>query len=242
MIAAQSTLRSIALDQPATIRVFERLHLDYCCGGNRPLSEACAQKGLDVEAVLTSLAEATSANVPAPKDFSQAAPSELIRHIVKTHHDYIRNELPRLLPMAQRVTAKHGPSHPEAGQIERQLIQLAEELLLHLQKEEIVLFPYIEKLEQRHNGSAQAPEACFASVESPIRMMMHEHESAGALMEEMRAATGGFTPWNGACPTTVGLYDGLDAFERDLHRHVHLENNVLFPAAIALEQEVLAAQ
>ena len=242
MIAAQTTLRSIALDQPATIRVFERLHLDYCCGGNRPLAEACAQKGLDVETVVARLAEATSANAPALKDFSQAAPSELIRHIVKTHHGYIRNELPRLLPMAQRVAAKHGPSHPEAGQIERQLTQLAEELLLHLQKEEIVLFPYIEKLEQRHNGSAKAPEACFASVESPIRMMMHEHESAGALMEEMRAATGGFTPWNGACPTTVGLYDGLDAFERDLHRHVHLENNVLFPAAIALEQEVLAAQ
>lgn len=240
MIAAQSTLRSIALDQPATIRVFERLHLDYCCGGNRPLAEACAQKGLDVEAVVASLAEATSGNAPALKDLSQAAPSELIRHIVKTHHGYIRNELPRLLPMAQRVAAKHGPSHPEAGQIERQLTQLAEELLLHLQKEEIVLFPYIEKLEQRHNGSAKAPEACFASVESPIRMMMHEHESAGALMEEMRAATGGFAPWNGACPTTVGLYDGLDAFERDLHRHVHLENNVLFPAAIALEQALLA--
>ncbi|MDE3186325.1 MAG: iron-sulfur cluster repair di-iron protein [Acidobacteriota bacterium] len=242
MIAAQSTLRSIALDQPATIRVFERLHLDYCCGGNRPLAEACAQKGLDVETVVASLAEAASGNAPVVKDFSQAAPAELIRHIVQTHHGYVRNELPRLLAMAERVAAKHGPAHPEAGQIERQLSQLAEELLLHLQKEEIVLFPYIEKLEQRHNGSAKVPEACFGSVESPIRMMMHEHESAGALMEEMRAATGGFTPWDGACPTTVGLYDGLDAFERDLHRHVHLENNLLFPMAIALEQEVLAAK
>ena len=242
MIAAQSTLRSIALEEPATIRVFERLHLDYCCGGNRALADVCAKAGLDVETVVACLAEAAQAKAPAIKDYSQAPPAELIHHIVKSHHGYIRNELPRLLPMAQRVAAKHGPMHPEAVQIERQLKQLANELLLHLQKEEIVLFPYIETLERRRNGGAEAPEACFASVESPIRMMMHEHESAGALMEEMRAATSGFTPWNGACPTTVGLYDGLDAFERDLHRHVHLENNLLFPAAITLEQEVLAAQ
>lgn len=242
MIAAQSTLRTIALEQPATIRVFERLHLDYCCGGNRPLAEACAQKGLDVESVVASLSEAVNGTTSAVRDFSQTAPSELIHHIVKTHHGYIRNELPRLLAMAERVSTKHGPAHPEVGQIDRQLNQLAEELLPHLQKEEIVLFPYIQKLESRRNGGAQAPEACFASVESPIRMMVHEHESAGALMDDMRAATGGFTPWEGACPTTVGLYDGLDAFERDLHRHVHLENNLLFPAAIALEQEVPAAQ
>jgi len=242
MIAAQSTLRSIALEEPATIRVFERLHLDYCCGGNRALADVCAKAGLDVETVVACLAEAAQAKAPAIKDYSQTPPAELIRHIVKSHHGYIRNELPRLLPMAQRVAAKHGPTHPEAVQIEQQLKQLANELLLHLQKEEIVLFPYIETLERRRNGGAEAPEACFASVESPIRMMMHEHESAGALMEEMRAATSGFTPWNGACPTTVGLYDGLDAFERDLHRHVHLENNLLFPAAITLEQEVLAAQ
>jgi regulator of cell morphogenesis and NO signaling len=242
MIATETTLRSIALEQPATIRVFERLNLDYCCGGNRPLAEACAQKGLDVEAVVASLTEAAQGNAPAARDFTEAAPSELIHHIVKTHHAYVRNELPRLLAMAERVGSKHGPTHPEVTQIERQLNQLGEELLMHLQKEEIVLFPYIEKLERRRNGSAQAPEACFASVESPIRMMVHEHESAGALMEAMREATGGFKPWTGACPTTVGLYDGLDAFERDLHRHVHLENNILFPAAIAMEQEVLAAQ
>lgn len=242
MIATESTLRSIALEQPATIRVFERLNLDYCCGGNRPLAEACMQKGLEVEAVVASLKEAAQGNTAAVKDFSQAAPSELIRFIVKTHHEYVRHELPRLLAMAERVARKHGPLHPEATQIDRQLNQLADELLMHLQKEELVLFPYIEKLEGKRNGSAQAPEACFASVESPIRMMVHEHENAGALMEQMREATRGFAPWEGACPTTVGLYDGLDAFERDLHRHVHLENNILFPAAIAMEQEVLAAQ
>jgi regulator of cell morphogenesis and NO signaling len=241
MIAAQSTLRSIALEQPATIRVFESFHLDYCCGGNRPLAEACAQKGLDVEAVLAQLTEAAHAAVPAAADFSQATGAELIRHIVGTHHAYVRSELPRLLPMAQRAAAKHGPTRPELVQIEQQLNQLADELLFHLQKEERILFPYIEALEQSRSGHTQAPQACFATVESPIQAMVNEHEAAGALLEQMRSATGSFTPWAGACPTLVGLYDGLDAFERDLHRHVHLENNLLFPRAIALEKEVLVA-
>ena len=242
MIAAQSTLRSIALEQPATIRVFERFHLDYCCGGNRPLAEACAQKGLAVETVLANLDEAANAVPAAATDFSEATQTELIRHIVETHHAYVHSELARLLPLAERAAAKHGPVRPELGQIDRQLRQLADELLFHLNKEERILFPYIEDLERSRNHAGSAPKACFPSVESPIKAMINEHEAAGALLDEMRTATQNFTPWNGACPTLVGLYDGLDAFERDLHRHVHLENNLLFPRAIAMEADVLAAQ
>ena len=242
MFTSQSTLRSIALAQPATIRVFERFHLDYCCGGNRPLAEACLQKGIDSESLLAALAEAANAPESADRDFSQAAPAELIRHIVGTHHAYIRGELPRLLPMAKRVAAKHGPAHPEFIQIERQLGQLADELTFHLNKEERILFPFIEALEANRNGNAPAPQACFATVESPIQAMIAEHEEAGALLDHMRSSTGGFTPPADACPTLVGLLDGLDAFERDLHRHVHLENNLLFPLAIAMEKAVSVAQ
>jgi regulator of cell morphogenesis and NO signaling len=144
--------------------------------------------------------------------------------------------------MAKRVAAKHGPAHPEFIQIERQLGQLADELTFHLNKEERILFPYIEALEANRNGDAPAPQACFATVESPIQAMIAEHEAAGALLENMRASTGGFTPPADACPTLAGLLDGLDAFERDLHRHVHLENNLLFPLAIALEKELSVAQ
>jgi regulator of cell morphogenesis and NO signaling len=240
MTTSQSTLRSIALAQPATIRVFERFHLDYCCGGNRPLAEACAQKNISVDAILAALAEATTAPEPA-RDFTQATPTELIQHIVSTHHAYVRSELPRLLPMAERCAAKHGPAHPEVIQSERQLRQLGTELLNHLSKEELILFPYIESLERFQNGVGPAPHACFPTVESPIQMMLNEHEAAGALLEQMRASTNNFTPPADACPTLVGLYDGIDAFERDLHRHVHLENNLLFPRAIALEKEVLVA-
>jgi regulator of cell morphogenesis and NO signaling len=241
MTTAQTALRSIALAQPATIRVFERYHLDYCCGGNRPLAQACSEKGIDTDEVLAAIVEATAAPKPA-EDFTQATPTELIRHIVSTHHAYVKAELPRLLPMAAKVAAKHGPVHPEFTQIERQLQALATELSNHLTKEELILFPYIEALDRFRNGEGDAPHACFNTVESPIRAMMNEHENAGALLDSMRSATRNFTPPEGACPTTVGLMDGLDAFERDLHRHVHLENNLLFPLAIELEKTLAAAR
>ncbi|MGA2808469.1 MAG: iron-sulfur cluster repair di-iron protein [Terracidiphilus sp.] len=241
MTTTQSTLRSIALDQPATIRVFERFHLDYCCGGDRPLALACVQKGIDPTEVLAALADATRAPEPA-SDFTEATLSELIHHIVRIHHAYVRSELPRLLPLAERVAAKHGPGHPEVIEIEKGLCQLAGDLLFHLDKEEKILFPYIEALEKSRALGAIAPRSCFASVESPIQSMLHEHEAAGALLDQMRTASRNFAAPAGACPTYVGLYDGLDAFEKDLHRHVHLENNLLFPRAIALEQEVLVGQ
>jgi regulator of cell morphogenesis and NO signaling len=243
MITAGSTLRAIALERPSTIRVFERLQLDYCCGGNRPLSEACAQKGVDVENVLAQLTEAAEDNAPrGTAELGHATPTELIRHIVGTHHAYVRNEVPRLTQLAQRCAARHGQAHPEFIQIENMFSQLANELLFHLDKEERILFPYVEALEASRNKGTEAPHACFASVESPIAAMLLEHESAGALLSEMRTATSGFTPFEGACPTVVGFLHSLNAFETDLHRHVHLENNLLFPLATALEKNEAVLQ
>ncbi len=235
-----TTLRSIALEHPATIPVFEHFQMDYCCGGNRPLGEVCTEKCIAAEMVLAALHEAVDRR-PAEDDLSGATSAELIRHIVATHHAFVRSELPRLKKMAGKVAAKHGPIHVEATFIERNLEQLAEELLFHLDKEERVLFPYIEQLERSKVENAVPPSTCFGSVESPIRQMIAEHEGAAGLLQEMHAATRGFTPWAGACPTTAGLYYGLKAFERDLHRHVHLENNLLFPRAIAMEQQMLTA-
>jgi regulator of cell morphogenesis and NO signaling len=242
MTVFDSTLRSIALEHPSTIRVFEHFHLDYCCGGNRPLAAACAEKGLEVSTVLAALAAATSTTAPGAQDFGRSSQAQLIRHIVDTHHAYVRAELPRLLPMAEKVAAKHGPAHPEFAEIQRQLQQLAAELTSHLHKEELILFPYIEKLEASRNDPGCAPKACFATVASPIQAMVQEHEAAGALLEDMRRATNGFVAPAWACPTVVGLLHGIDAFEKDLHRHVHLENNLLFPRAIEMERQACASQ
>ena len=241
MIGSASTLRSMALEHPETIRIFERFHLDYCCGGNRPLDEACAQKGISTKEVLAALTKSGKGE-RADEDWSQATAAGLIRHIVEKHHAYVRSELPRLQQMAQRVAAKHGAAHPEVREIENELGRLADELTHHLQKEEMILFPYVIALEQQSLGGAPAPEACFGSVESPIRAMVNEHEVAGALLADMRSRSINFTPPAGACPTFVGFYHGLDAFERDLHQHIHLENNLLFPRAIAMEAGSLAAR
>jgi regulator of cell morphogenesis and NO signaling len=235
VIDSATTLRNIALSQPAAIRVFERFGLDYCCGGNRPLTTACAEKGLDMAVVLSALAE-TADDAPPERDLTQISASELIGHIVGTHHAYIRRELPRLEAMAVKVAEKHGPRHPEILEIQSRLQMLGEDLLQHLHKEEMILFPYIQSVERSRDGQGDMPHACFGSVESPIRMMIHEHETAAALLEQMRALSGEFAPPPDACPTFVGFYDGLAAFERDLHRHVHLENNLLFPQAIEMEQ------
>ena len=236
-----TTLRSIALDHPAAIPVFERFQLDYCCGGNRSLGDTCAARGISPEVVLKALADAVN-YAPVVEDHTQATAAQLIRYIVDTHHAFIRSELPRLQAMAERVASKHGPLHPEAGLIQRNLAQLTDELFAHLNKEERILFPYIEALERSRNENAAPPSSCFGSVASPIRQMVHEHEGAAELLEQLRAATQGFTPWPGACPTTGGLYYGLNAFEADLYRHVHLENNLLFPRAIAIEEQLLAAR
>jgi len=241
MISPLATLRSIALEQPETIRVFENFQLDYCCGGNRPLAEACAEKGLAVDDVLSSLKGAAANKAETKTGLENATLTEVIRHIVETHHAFIRAELPPLHFMAHKVAGKHGPNHPEVLVVERNLEQLGEELLSHLMKEESILFPYIEGLERSQQG-AEPPHACFGSVESPIRMMIMEHEGAAALLEEMRKATNGFTPWEGACPTSAGLLYRMAEFERDLHRHVHLENNLLFPRAVELEKAMLATR
>ena len=243
MFDSASTLRSIAIDQPATIRVFEHFKLDYCCGGTRTLADACASKGLNADEVLAALEQAFTRKEARPStvdDIANASLTALIRHIVETHHVYVRAELSRLLPMAQRVVARHGAAHPEAIEVENILRELATEIILHLRKEELILFPYIESLERKGRFNADH-DTRFGTVENPIETMLREHESAGQLLLEMRTLSADFTPPVGACPTFIGFYDGLAAFERDLHRHVHLENNLLFPRAIALEKKLFAA-
>lgn len=235
MIDSTATLRAIALAHPATTRVFERLHLDYCCGGRQPLAEACAAKSLD-EATVRAELEAELARTAAPEiDFANLSLAELGRHIVATHHAYIRSEVPRLTPLIERTSIRHGEAHPEVIRFGNLLRKLGDELLEHIAKEEMVLFPYIEALERSQSEAAPLPHACFDSVASPVQVMLNDHETAGALLEQMRAETHGYALPADACPTLAGLYDSAQAFERDLHQHIHLENNLQFPRAIALE-------
>ena len=230
------TVREIALEQPHSIRVFERFGIDYCCGGRKPLAEACMEKQIAVDEVLAALEAAAGSTAAMPVDWSQAALGKLIDHIVATHHAYVKNELPRLAVLAQKVVNRHGDTQAHLPALQKLLAQLDEELIHHLGKEEHVLFPYITKLEGALNSGGAHPEACFGTIESPIAMMTSEHDAAGAMVAEIRRLSENYTTPVGACPTYHAYYDGLKEFEQDLHQHIHLENNILFPRAIVMER------
>ncbi|HVJ09012.1 MAG TPA: iron-sulfur cluster repair di-iron protein [Acidisarcina sp.] len=238
---ATTTVREIALEEPSSIRVFEHFGIDYCCGGRVPLANACAELQLPLEDVLKQLDESRGQQ-PAdnPSRWQTAPLAELTEYIVRTHHERVNRETPRMIALANKVAAKHGPGNPNLLRIEELTYQIDEEMRSHQGKEEQVLFPYIQKLEAASTGGA-APRAGFGSISFPIQMMLREHDSAGAITAEFRSLSNGYQTPPGACPTYHALFDALREFEEDLHRHVHLENNILFPRAIELEASLQSA-
>lgn len=235
MATATQTVRDIALEHPTSIRVFERFGIDYCCGGRKPLSEACEARSLAVDAVIAELEAAEAGAEPAAQDLGEKSLAGLCSHIVATHHEYVRRELPRLAALAEKVVRRHGETHPELPVIQATVARLGEELMQHLAKEELVLFPYISNLERALAEGGPKPQGCFGTVSNPIAMMTREHDDAGTLLKVIREKSSRFTTPKGACPTYHAFYDGLREFEQDLHQHIHLENNLLFPRAIELE-------
>ncbi|HJQ34907.1 MAG TPA: iron-sulfur cluster repair di-iron protein [Pyrinomonadaceae bacterium] len=228
------TVRELALEVPNATRVFERLKIDYCCGGGRQISEACAAAGVPLERLSRMLDEACAAPVEA-QDFTAGPLSELIRHILDTHHVYTREESSRIQALLEKVCGKHGENHPELGQVRAAFLKLDADLQPHLFKEEQILFPYILRLEAARAGGGMPPFAPFGTVNNPVRMMMFEHDTAGDLLREIRAAAHDFQPPADACMSFSALYRAIEDFEKDLHQHIHLENNVLFPRAVELE-------
>jgi regulator of cell morphogenesis and NO signaling len=233
--ATTQTVREIALEHPTAIRVFEQFGIDYCCGGRKPLAEACAAGNLEIDSVLAALEAAEKKLGIEVENWTEKSLENLSSYIVAKHHAYVKRELPRLAQLAQKVVNRHGSTKPELLAIANTLMQLDEELTHHLAKEETVLFPYIAGLERSISIGTPKPHSCFGTVANPISMMTQEHDAAGTLTSEIRRLSGNFTTPDDACPTFHAFYDGLMEFERDLHQHIHLENNILFPRAIALE-------
>ncbi len=235
MTAVTQTVREIALEQPSSIRVFEQFGIDYCCGGRKPLADACAAGNLEMDAVIAALEAAEKKLDPDAENWAGKSLESLSFHIVATHHAYVKRELPRLAQLAQKVVNRHGATMAELSVISATLAQLDEELMQHLAKEEAVLFPYIAGLEKSVSIGSPKPHSCFGTVANPIAMMTREHDAAGTLVAKIHRLSGNFTTPENACPTFHAFYDGLKEFEQDLHQHIHLENNILFPRAIELE-------
>jgi regulator of cell morphogenesis and NO signaling len=237
------TVREIAVASPEATRIFEELKIDYCCGGQRPLAAACADAGLETGAVVRRLEEAarTTARPDGAADFQTAPLADLIRHIVDTHHAFTRRELVRLDALLDKVCSVHGQNHRELLEVRSLFRELANDLTPHMMKEEVMLFPYVAQLEAAARDGRPAPRAPFGTVRNPIRMMAMEHDTAGDLLRRVRAAAGDFVPPADVCISYQTLYGALEGFEADLHRHIHLENNILFPRAVELEDAALAA-
>ena len=235
----EKTVRELALENPAATRVFEKLGIDYCCGGSQSLSQACHAVNLPIDQVLDSLeaAELASERRGADRDWQRESLSDLIAHINSTHHKYVREEIARLGPLFEKVCSVHGKNHPELLRIQATFSALAQELTTHMMKEEMVLFPYVVRMEEAVIQKDPVLPAPFGTVQNPVSMMMHEHDSAGNALRAMRQASGGYTPPADACASYQTLYRALTEFEADLHQHIHLENNILFPRAIEMEKK-----
>lgn len=231
-LTKESSVGQWAIDHPELILFLEELQIDYCCGGNRTLSEACQAVGVEPELILDKLNQAgtESDKENSSTDWSTARLSDLCDHIESTHHVYLKNTLPSLSRLATKIRAAHANIHSELREVESIFLNLCDELNPHMMKEERILFPAIRLQEE----SMQNLSFPFGTMQNPINMMEHEHEQVGKSLSRLRVLTNEYHVPEDACTSYRAFLNGLDQLELDLHRHIHKENNILFPRAIQL--------
>lgn len=230
----EQTVGEFVRQKPTRARVFESLKIDYCCGGKVSLVRACVKRGVDVNEVLQAIsANDEQADLGTLVDVDSMALTELANHIEATHHAYLREELPRLDAMTEKVARVHGDKDGRLYKMRQAFVALKAELEPHMMKEERILFPIVRQLE----ASTERPEFHCGSVANPIRQMEHEHDQAGDALAILHESTDAFTPPEWACNTYRAMLDSLARLEADMHQHIHKENNVLFPKAIQLEHD-----
>ena len=236
LFSESASVAQIATASAAAVRVFEQLEIDYRFHSGRSLADARREKGLDASAVSAGINPGGSDVSPGP-DWTAEPLSALIVHIVATHHGYLRRELPQIAQRLARVAEVYGQREPIISELPGVFSGLTDEISLHMRKEEMMLFPCIEAYEAAAVSGSRLPATPFGSVANPIRMMEYEHENAGGALARMRELTRGYSIPAYGCVTYTALMEGLRALEADLHQHIHLENNILFPRALKLEQQ-----
>ena len=240
LIEKTKTVGELAVENPAATRVFEKLGIDYCCGGHLSLDEACQNAGVTITEVSELLENAKidlSQTSVSAEDFTQMSLAALADYIVRKHHTFTREENGRITTLLEKVCAAHGANHAELYKIQGIFGALRLEIENHLLKEERMLFPYIALMESSLNFGQPIPSAPFGSTRNPVAVMVSEHDAAGEQLREIRKLSNHFEVPADACPTYKSLYKALEEFEKDLHQHIHLENNILFPKAVKMESE-----
>ncbi|MBM3998966.1 MAG: iron-sulfur cluster repair di-iron protein [Planctomycetes bacterium] len=233
----EETIGQLVARNPGLSRVFEELRIDFCCGGGRTVEAVCAERGLDVDAVVARLRDA-SAERGADPDCVAMTLSALCDHIEHVHHAYLRAELPRLSLWTDKVARVHGDRHPPLVDVRDVFARLREEMEHHMMKEEQILFPAIRRLDQEES----MPQLAFGSIASPIHCMVREHENAGSALAQLRVLCDDYVPPHDACNTYRAMFHSLSELERDMHTHVHKENYILFPRAVERESQLGGAK
>lgn len=233
-ITPETTVAKIVSEKISRSKVFEDNGIDFCCGGDIPLSDICRIQGLNVEKVLKELQEIDERSTEQERDWTKAPLHELCDDIVSAHHENLRKEMPRIKKMIAKLAEVHKDNHPELRDLLAVFSAFEEEITSHLMKEEHILFPMIKELET----ATSAPEFHCYTVANPIQVMMSEHESTGEALEKMRTITKDFIPPEDACNTYKAMLEALHELENDTHRHIHRENHILFPRAKAREKEL----
>ena len=228
------TVAEVVAENIKTAHVFKKHGIDFCCGGGITIDKACEKKNIDYSILIEELLNVDKA--PKAYDYNSWNLGFLIDHIINVHHSYVEESIPLILQYSNRDAEVHGHHYSEVIKINNLFTEVANELGAHLKKEENILFPYIKQLLKLKEENAALPSTPFGAVNNPIRMMETEHESAGDVFKTIAQLTNNYTPPEGACNTFRALYAKLEEFEQDLHQHIHLENNILHPKAIELEQ------
>ncbi|HRP02423.1 MAG TPA: iron-sulfur cluster repair di-iron protein [Candidatus Kapabacteria bacterium] len=232
------TLGEIAAKDLRKAQIFKKHGLDFCCGGNKTVKEACEEKGLNVIAIEQELQQADQLPESRPLPYNEWGIDFLSDYIVNTHHSYLRKNLPDIQSYSKKVLRVHGLNHPELARVNELVEAISSELTSHMVKEEQVLFPFIKHLVAAKNGTLKYEAGSFGSVENPVNDMIHEHKSVGNNLEELHNITGAYKLPSDACASYSLLYRMLHEMEDDIHLHIHLENNILFPKAVELEKSL----
>lgn len=234
----EETLGEIAVKDLRKAEIFKKYGIDFCCGGKKTVKQVCAEKGLDVTKIEQELQQADKAPTSRPMPYNDWSLDFLADYIVNTHHSYVRKSLPEIVQYANKVASVHGNRHTELYEIKNLVAEVNAELSGHMVKEEKILFPYIKELVNAHGNANVSHATQFDTVKTPIDMMEMEHELVGKNMEEIRLLSKNYTLPEDACASYALLFKMLDEFESDLHIHIHLENNILFPKAIEIEKKM----
>ncbi len=232
-------IKDIVVQNFKAANIMEKYGIDFCCKGKRPLNEALAEKKINPKLFIEELNSTIENSQSVDEKFEKWDLTFLANYIVNNHHTYLRESIPTIITHLEKINSKHGKKYPYLQNVLNEFGILAEELVSHMQKEEKILFPIIRYLEDSKRFNEKPKTGGYGTIRGPINKMEEEHSTAGNGLENIRALTGNFTLPQDACTTFRVTFQELEYFEKDLHKHVHLENNILFPKAIKLEEELL---